>query len=202
MSSSTRHEKGKGRILITDAHWNKTVAAIRSLGSKGFSITAGESTRLAAGFFSRHVSQRLTYPSPLAHPEAFINTIIKEFKKKQYDVLLPMELSTLLLLSANRKQFEHLVRFPFVDHDILLRAAGKKETLQVAENQGIPQPKTVIIDETSSKEALLKDPGLPLVLKPDLAKAGGVFIMLKVRKSLKRLFVKFHNRIKDTWPRN
>ena len=132
MSSSTRHAKGKGRILVTDAHWNKTVAAIRSLGSKGFSVTAGESTRLATGFFSRHVSRRIKYPSPLAQPDAFISAIITELKKNQYDVLMPMELSTLLLLSANREKFEHLVCFPFAEHDILLRAAGKKETLHAA----------------------------------------------------------------------
>lgn len=176
MNSSTRHAHGKGRILITDAHWNKTVAAIRSLGRKGFSITAGESTKLSAGLFSRYVSRRIQYPSPLARPELFIEAIVAELQRYQYDLLLPMELSTLLLLSGNRERFAHLARFPFGEHDTLLRAASKKETVLAAQNCGVPVPKTVVVAPQTSRDALLAEPGLPMVLKPDFGEGGrGLF---------------------------
>lgn len=186
MSPSTRQAKGKGRILITDAHWNKTVSAIRSLGRKGFSVTAGESTWLAAGFFSRHVTRRIKYPSPLAQPDAFINAIVTELKKNQYDMLMPMELSTLLLLSANRDQFEHLVRFPFVEHNILQHAACKKETLQAAQKIEVPMPKTVVVSKGTSSETLFNDPGLPMVLKPDFGEGGRGLFYISNKHELKQ----------------
>jgi predicted ATP-grasp superfamily ATP-dependent carboligase len=186
MSPSTRQAKGQGRILVTDAHWNKTVAAIRSLGRRGFSVTAGESTWIAAGFFSRHVSHRIQYPSPLVQPDAFVKAIVTELHKKQYDVLMPMELSTLLLLSANRDQFEHLVRFPFAAHDSLLRAAGKKETLQAAHKIGVPMPKTVVVTPGISSASLLNDPGLPMVLKPDFGEGGRGLFYIRNKEELEK----------------
>jgi predicted ATP-grasp superfamily ATP-dependent carboligase len=171
-------EAASGRVLLIDAQWNKSVAAIRSLGRRGLSVTAGESTWLAAGLFSRHVRRRVRYPSPLARPEAFLSSLVRELRRSSYDLLLPMELRTLLLLSRCRQRFKGLCRFPFAPDGILRRAASKVETVQTAGRLGIPHPRSVRLQSERAWDSgsLCRDPGLPLVLKPDLSEGGrGLF---------------------------
>ena len=53
---------------------------------------------------SRYPSRRLHYPAPLASPESFLSALEHELESVDYDVLMPMELSTLLLLSDVRQR--------------------------------------------------------------------------------------------------
>lgn len=165
-----------GRVLVTDGHWNKTVAAVRALAAQGLTVTVGESTRLAAALFSRHAARRLRYPPPLAEPEKFVAAIIAELRSHSYDVLLPMELNTLLLLSKERHQFAGLVRFPFAPHATLLQGATKRGAVEAARRCDVAVPRTFFVDREARLETLIAEPGLPMVLKPDLGEGGrGLF---------------------------
>ena len=93
-----------GSVLVTDGHWRKTLAVVRSLGRKGVHVTVGERTFLNTSFFSKHCSRRIVYPSPRRYPDQFIEFILKEIKKKHYDCLFPMEEETLLLLAKHQSE--------------------------------------------------------------------------------------------------
>jgi predicted ATP-grasp superfamily ATP-dependent carboligase len=178
--------EGTGRILITDAHWNKTVAAIRSLGGRGLAVTAGESTWLGAGLFSRYATRRIRYPSPRAEAEAFLRAVERELTDLRYDVLMPMELSTLLLLSRHRHRLENLVRFPFAADATLRSAASKWTAAKTAARIGVPVPRTRHVDGGSPPADLATDPGLPLVLKPEMGEGGRGLFYCWTRADLSR----------------
>ncbi|MEN8257187.1 MAG: ATP-grasp domain-containing protein [Thermodesulfobacteriota bacterium] len=164
------------RVLILDGHWNKSVAAIRSLASHGLRVTVGESSALAAGMLSRYPSRRFTYSAPLKNPEAFLNDIDREIKTLDYDVLIPMELSTLLLLSRTRQRFTPHILFPFAPHEILRQAASKISAHKAALDSGITAPAGQPITPETDGEQLVNKLGLPLVLKPDMGEGGrGLF---------------------------
>ncbi len=164
------------RVLILDGHWNKTVAAIRSLAGHGLEVTVAESSALAAGLLSRYPSRRLTYPAPLHKPEAFLQAVEQEVKSRHYDLLLAMELRTLLLVSKERQRFRPHVRLPFADHQTLLQAAGKIAVSQAAGQAGITAPASMVVGSETSAELLIDSLGLPLVLKPDMGEGGrGLF---------------------------
>jgi predicted ATP-grasp superfamily ATP-dependent carboligase len=168
------------RVFVTDAQWNKSVAAIRSLGARGVPVTAGEATCLAAGLFSRYVSRRLVYPSPMTTPARFLSALVRELAGGEYGLVLPMELSTLLFLSRHRQAILPHARFPFAPHEVLSRAARKWPVAQAAVRLGIPVPSTRFLSRTDLvrdlAEDLIRDPGLPLVLKADLSEGGrGLF---------------------------
>lgn len=168
------------RVLVTDAQWNKSVAAIRALGGRGVPVTAGEATRLAAGLFSRYVSRRLVYPSPVTSPGRFLSALVRELSRGGYGVVLPMELSTLLLLSRHRQAILPYARFPFAPHAVLARTARKWPVAAAAARWGIPVPRTRRLPRGDAvrdlTDDLLRDPGLPLVLKADLSEGGrGLF---------------------------
>ena len=49
--SRQRHKVKRPKIFILDGMWNKTLAAVRSLGARGFHVTVGEKTRWLQRFF-------------------------------------------------------------------------------------------------------------------------------------------------------
>jgi predicted ATP-grasp superfamily ATP-dependent carboligase len=143
-------------------------------------VTAGEATRLAAGLFSRHVSRRLVYPSPVTEPGRFLSALVRELSRGDYGVVLPMELSTLLFLSRHRDAILPHARFPFAPHPVLSRAARKWPVAEAAARLGLAAPRTRLLPGGDAvrdlARDLLDDPGLPLVLKADLSEGGrGLF---------------------------
>lgn len=92
------------RVLVLDGMWNKSLAAVRSFGRKGFYVTAGERTRLATAIFSKYCSRRWIYSSPVLSQVNFLTDLEAELKAGKYDVIFPMEFSTQVLLTEVAKQ--------------------------------------------------------------------------------------------------
>jgi predicted ATP-grasp superfamily ATP-dependent carboligase len=136
------------RALVTDGHWRKTLAVVRSLGRKGVQVTVGERTALNTSFFSRYCSRRLVYPSPRRYPDQFIEFILEEIKKKHYDCLFPMEEETLLLVARHQREIskQTFLLIPEVGKIEFVR--DKRNLIQFAEAHGIPIPKTSYLPPT------------------------------------------------------
>ncbi|PLX49264.1 MAG: hypothetical protein C0613_07835 [Desulfobulbaceae bacterium] len=160
------------RILILDGHWNKSVAAIRSLARAGYQVSVAESSRLAAGMLSRYPVRRITYPAPRHEPAAFLASLEQQVAGNRYDVVLPMELATLLLIAQERQRFSPHVHLPFAEYDILRQAAGKIAASTAAHSAGIAGPAWQPVNPTSTADQLADKLGLPLVLKPDMGEGG------------------------------
>ena len=77
------------RVLILDGFWNKSLAAVRSLGGRGFFVAAGESTRFAPALFSRFCRRRFVHPSVIGRPEGFLAALERELTVGHYDVCCP-----------------------------------------------------------------------------------------------------------------
>ncbi|NDY43511.1 ATP-grasp domain-containing protein [Dissulfurirhabdus thermomarina] len=177
-----------GRVLVTDGHWTKTVAAVRALGRAGLHVTVGETSRLAAAFFSRHAHRRVVYPSPRTRPRRFLAALERAVRRGDFDVLIPMELQTLLLVSVNRDRFLPHVRFPFAPDPVLRRAASKWHAAEAARRAGLPVPRTRLLPRGTRDWSLLDDPGLPLVLKPEYGEGGRGLYYCRSEEDLGRAF--------------
>ncbi len=165
-----------GTVLVTDGHWNKSVAAIRSLSQAGLEVSVSETSRFAAGMLSRYPQDRFLTPSPITQPEKFLKDILFIIREEKPDVILPMELTTLLLLSENRGLIAKATKFPFAPHDILLKAASKIEATKAAHDAGINAPKSLTITSETPPQRINKELGSSLVLKPDFGEGGrGLF---------------------------
>ncbi len=129
-------------VLVTDGHWRKTLALVRSLGRKGVHVTVGERTFLNTSFFSKYCSRRIVYPSPRRYPDQFIEFILKEIKKNHYDCLFPMEEETLLLLAKHQSEISKYTYLLIPDLKKVEFVRDKGNLIQFAETHGIPTPKT------------------------------------------------------------
>ena len=157
------------RVFVTDGHWRKTLAVVRSLGSKGITVTVGESAHIAPSLFSRYARRRVVYPSVRRHPEAFLSFLRRELAETDYDLVIPMEEETLLLLAKHREEFAPVARLPLPPYEQLLKARDKGWLLQHAAQQGIPIPRTVYCTEKTDLNAIQDTVPPPWVIKPRIS---------------------------------
>jgi predicted ATP-grasp superfamily ATP-dependent carboligase len=174
----------KGTVLVIDGHWNKSVAAIRSLSKAGLQVWVSETSRLAAGMLSRYPQKRFLTPSPITAPDDFLETMLDIVRQHKPDVLLPMELTTQLLLSAHRHHFSPHTRFPFGEHQILIAAASKIKATQAAQECGLTTPDSLPVQSDTSARAVITTLGSSLVLKPDFGEGGRGLCYCKTEEEL------------------
>ena len=129
-------------VLVTDGHFRKTLAVVRSLGRRGVPVTVGERTFLNTSFFSKYCAKRLVYPSPRRFPDQFIEFLLKEIKKNHYECLFPMEEETLLLMAAYHSEISQYTHLLISDLKQIEFVRDKRNLMQFAETHGIPTPKT------------------------------------------------------------
>jgi predicted ATP-grasp superfamily ATP-dependent carboligase len=160
------------RVLILDGFWPKTVAAVRSLGRRGFFVAVGERTLLAPAMFSRYCSRRFVHPSPAERPDDFLDALEEELSRGGYDVLFPTEFSTQILISRHRVRLSRLVRIPFADAELALRVQDKGELAVHAARSGFQSPATFLPDGPGAAAKLAGSLPYPVLVKPRLSSGG------------------------------
>lgn len=150
-------------VFVTDGHWRKTLAVVRSLGRRGIPVTVGESTAIATSFFSRYCSRRVIYPSPVRDPDGFLNHLHRELARG-YRAIFPMEEVTLLLLARHRDFIDPLAFLPVPSYEKIQFVRDKEKLLKFAMGRGIPCPRTFFF--RAPEEVKTSRVRLPAVVKP------------------------------------
>ena len=190
-------KESHNKVLVLDGMWNKTLAAVRSLGQRGFHVTAGEWTRFATALFSRYCSRRVVYPSPVLAPEKFLDWLIAEIRTNSYDMVLPAELSTQMLLAKNRGDIERYTRFPFADHDQTSHVQDKAWLMRYAIENGIPCPGTLFPESVRSVEAMREEVAYPAVIKPRVSSGSRGIVYVKSPDDLVASYRTVHRKYPD-----
>ena len=182
------------RVLILDGMWGKTLAAVRSLGKRGFHVTTGEWTRFATSLFSKYCSKKIVYPSPKSSPEKFFGWLIGELKTNKYDMILPAELETQLLLVKNRNEIEKYTRLPFADYDLISNLQNKAWLMKIAKSRGFLCPKTYFPDNPDIKKSFINSLEYPVVIKPRISSGSRGVVYIKNPFDLPTAYQKVHKR--------
>jgi predicted ATP-grasp superfamily ATP-dependent carboligase len=180
------------KVLVTDGHWRKTLALVRSLGRKGIDVTVGERTYLNTSFFSKYCSRRIVYPSPRRYPDQFIDFITKEIKLNHYECLYPMEEETLLLLAQHRSEISRYTHLLIPDSQKIEFVRDKGNLLRFAEAHGIPTPKTFYEPPTSALPPWGGGEGEGYVIKPRISSGSFGIAYVRKREDLIPLYQKVH----------
>jgi predicted ATP-grasp superfamily ATP-dependent carboligase len=168
------------RVFVTDGHWRKTLAVVRTLGRRGLEVTVGESSRVATSLFSKYCSRRVVYPSVRRHPQAFLTFLRQELTRRTYDLLMPMEEETLLLLAHHRDELMPLTRLPIPSYQDISKVRDKGWLLQYAFQEGIPIPRTFWVQDIADLGAVKDTIPLPWVIKPRIS--SGAFGIVYVER--------------------
>ena len=157
-------------ILVTDTSRGSAISIIRSLGRRGWRVIAADADPKSLGFRSRFVHGTVVYPKPESAPQAFIAALLAAVRQWQVDLIIPVTDAIILPLSAAREQFAGLCKLAMPEASALAVAANKLKTVTLAEELGVPTPRTSLV--TTVQEAVTKGAALgwPLVLKPQVSR--------------------------------
>lgn len=182
--------------LVLDGMWNKSLAAVRSLGQRGIRVAVGETTRLTASHFSRYASRRLVYPSPAARPDEFLEWLEDELGKNRYALLLPTEFSTQQLIAKNLGRLNGLAAFPFPSCELAQRVHDKSWLMRFAMERGYPAPRTFFVGEDGIErlQELSETLSYPAVVKPKESSGSRGIVYVKDKAHFAGCYMGVHSR--------
>jgi predicted ATP-grasp superfamily ATP-dependent carboligase len=97
---------------------------------------------LVPSMFSSWRPESVRFPSSVENVKEYVTALIRHVKRKGYAAIFPLSDTSLLPISENRAQLTPYLNLVIPNHASLLKALDKSLTLRVAEEIGIPIPKT------------------------------------------------------------
>ena len=153
-------------VFVTDGGEASTLAITRSLGKRGVKVVVGYTHAVTTTFLSRHCFKRVLYRDPL-YKEKFVADVLKAVTKYNCDILFPVTDFSLMEISLRRKEFEaRNIKIPIPPHSAILTARDKLLTLKLAEKEGIPHPKTLVLNNIKELKEARNKIKFPVVVKP------------------------------------
>lgn len=157
----------ESRILVLDGNQRASLAAVRSLGSRGLWVAVGESTDVSMAGVSRFCSHQCRYSDPFNAPRAFFEDIVRHVTELGITFLLPITEATTYALLAYRHELPPKVILPFPSPESVEQLANKNELFRLAQSLDVPVPGTVYCEgRQDGLKALEKVEQFPVVLKP------------------------------------
>lgn len=144
------------KVLITDAAYQQSLGAIRSLGKKGIYVIGGSHSALAQSFYSKYCREKVIYPTPQMEDE-FVRFMLRYVQKNKIDVLLPIGYLTTTALSKYYVEFCKYTKLLITSGNSMEIASNKDKTMQLAMQLGIKTPKMY--------KSIEEVKGFPIVVK-------------------------------------
>lgn len=156
----------RGGVLVTDGDQRSTLALVRALGRAGIPVVVGESRTESLAGSSRYCAARVRYPSPSEDSAGFQQFLYEELKSEQHSILIPMTDVTTRLVAQMRASIEPLVNVPIPAEEAIYRSQDKGYVIELAQELGIPCPRTVSLDNGADPAELARAMHFPVVVKP------------------------------------
>lgn len=156
--------------LITDAGRGSAIACIRSLGSKGFHVIAGDCDRRSAGFRSRFASECMVYPAPERSPSAFVRCLLDRVEASAVDLIVPVTDACIHPLASARERFAGKAALAIAPDAALATVTDKRATLALARRLGVPVPESRFVRTLAEARGAARELGFPIVVKPTVSR--------------------------------
>lgn len=152
------------RILVTDSDTRSALAAVRALGTRGHHVVTAGVAHPSLASVSRHSRAFEAYPDPASDSDGFVDALARGVERQRIDVVLPMTEVTTLLVTAHQERLA--ARIPFPDAMTVANAADKSHVIGLAQELGIPVPRTVVATSAAQGIADAQSLPIPIVVKP------------------------------------
>jgi predicted ATP-grasp superfamily ATP-dependent carboligase len=160
-----QHGKRPGAVVIGSDF--KALGVVRSLGRRGIKSVVIDNTPRSA-WCSRYVAQRLPWPGSLNSPEfvKFLQAIAEKYGLQNW-LLFPTQDEAVEMVALNREQLAQTYQLVTPAWDVVRWAGDKRLTYQMAEELGVPYPRTWY-PKHEEELADLQLP-FPVILKPAIS---------------------------------
>jgi predicted ATP-grasp superfamily ATP-dependent carboligase len=106
----------------------------------------------------------LEHPISTERATDFVDAVLGFVRDHRIDLVLPTTDWTLLPLSQHRDRFRGLTMLPVAPHEALETASDKYQTILLAEQVGVPAPKTTLV-QSMEEVASATEYSFPMVVK-------------------------------------
>jgi predicted ATP-grasp superfamily ATP-dependent carboligase len=154
-------------VLVLDTGGQCGLSVVRSLGKLPVSVTAAERTPRSLGMLSRYSDASYVYPDPAEDAGAFIDHLVDHLERSAYDVVIPADDHTSLLLARHKQELE--ATGPTVgveDWPTFERAYDKAKLFEVIETLDVPAPATYAPTSMTAVTDIAETIDYPAVVKP------------------------------------
>ena len=165
-STSARAEISRPEILLADADYRGTLAAVRSLGRAGIRVTVAFSDRLAPAVWSRHAARVLACPDIASSPERFLAWLLELGAREPGKVLYPTSDDVALLFALHREELARFYRFSLPSSDAVYTLLNKWRLHTTCKELGIDAPDAWLPNDEHDLSRFERDLVFPLVIKP------------------------------------
>jgi predicted ATP-grasp superfamily ATP-dependent carboligase len=163
--------RDRRHVLVTDAGRGSAVAFIRSLGRRGWKVTAADSDPGSAGFRSRYTTRRLLHPPASDRPDDVVEAIRTAVTTTGVDLVIPITDEIGLPLSDARESFDGTTTLALPARSGLATTHDKGATITLAQKLGVPVPPTRLVASVDEGLASAEVLGFPIVVKPVSSRA-------------------------------
>lgn len=157
--------------LVTAAKSRMAYTAARSLGKRNIRVISADNYYPSMTFFSKYSSAYFVYPPPFAKEKEFVAEIIKQIRKFDIEVILPIH-EEIFVFSKYLSVFKKLCKIEIPPLEKLLLAHDKVRLLRYASSLGIPIPRTFYVKDLKDLKSIAQQLGFPAVIKPRKGRAA------------------------------
>ena len=167
------NDSGNKVLVIDPGGCRAALLIVRSLERRNVktSIMVDEQAR-SISRFSRWRPESFLGPSPVNDAKGYFAALLKHVKAKRYFAILPVTDPALLPISEHREQLKPS-KVVLPSHDSVLTALDKFRTIKLAEEIGIPTPKTFQVKDMDDIVKISKKIRYPVAVKPRRSYAWG-----------------------------
>lgn len=175
---------GLGKFLLLDGYSTRTLACVRSWGSKNIAFAVGGETRWDMSLFSRYSREKFVYTSPKKDVAGFIRDINRFCQQFRADRVFPTSEAGIMACNQHRAELKCRPVIPR-DCDIQLMFS-KANTLKIAKSLGIFTPRTLHITQDNQQILQLTSLEFPVVVKSE---SSEVLLSTRASTSQKTAYV-------------
>ncbi|HSM86578.1 MAG TPA: hypothetical protein VLT16_10525, partial [Candidatus Limnocylindrales bacterium] len=149
-------------VLVLDGHSRAALETLQSLGRAGLVVDIAAQSPDCIAMRSRYAASRLQQPA-IDQPGEFLSWLVQQDAARSYELIVPATESSLLMFRTLDAADPLRTKAVLPDNAALDVALDKQKTWSLANELGVPVPRSRLI---SSLEEIGCADQFPLVLKP------------------------------------
>jgi len=158
------------KVFVTDGEYKHSLAIARALATHSVEVHVGSTDARAQSFYSKYTTKKFLYPDPTS--KWFLRAVESIDETENYDVILPVGNETWFSFETGASKSLKR-KIPMAPTNSYLIACNKAKTIALAEDLGIPIPKTFLSGNPLSKLSRLR---YPAILKPAFGSGGASIV--------------------------
>ncbi|WP_274364176.1 ATP-grasp domain-containing protein [Paenibacillus thermotolerans] len=181
-------------VLVTNGQLRKTLASVRSLGSKGVPVYVAETTRFNMSAYSRYCAGSCVSPDPVRDGRAYAEWLSDRMERLRIPILFPMDDSPMDAAIEHADLFREPLRRIVPPPASYAAASDKGEAVRLAVKAGVHVPQTFFPESPEEAERLSGKLGDKAVIKPRRSSGSRGIRIVGGRQNVREQFAEVHQK--------